>query len=76
MAKIDEVKEYITTLRVYLGFLLAIILSVGAGVARLYLAHNIGLLFYLGILIIVVTMIGFAIVNKKLHKEIKRLKDL
>ena len=37
MARLDEVKEYITTLRVYLSFLLAIILSVGTGLTKLYI---------------------------------------
>lgn len=76
MAKIDEVKEFITTLRVYLGFILAIMLSMGAGIAKLYLSGKNGLMFYLGIFIIFIAMLGFIIINKKLHKEIKSLKDL
>jgi len=75
MAKIDEIKELINTLRVYLGFLLAIILSLGAGIAKLYISKSVGLLFYLGVLIIFIVMIGF-IINNRLHKEIKKLKDL
>lgn len=69
-------KEYITTLRVYLGFILAIILSFGTGLTKLYIANNIGLLFYLGISIIFLSMLGFLKINKVLHKEIKKLKDL
>ena len=76
MAKLDEVKEYITTLRVYLGFLLAIILSVGTGLTKLYIAKSTGLLFYLGVFIIFIALLGFLKINKSLHKEIKRLKDL
>ena len=76
MAKIDEVKEFITTLRVYLGFLLAVMLSVGAGVAKLYLSKKVGLLFYLGVVIVFLTMFGFILVNKRLHKEMKSLKEL
>jgi len=76
MAKIDEAKEYITTLRVYLGFLLAIILSVGAGLTKLYISKKTNLLFYLGVFIIFVAMLGFLKINKSLHKEIKKLKDL
>ena len=76
MAKIDETKEYITTLRVYLGFLLAIILSVGTGLTKFYISENTGLLFYLGVSIIFISMFGFIKINKNLHKEIKKLKDL
>jgi len=76
MAKIDEIKEYITTLRVYLGFILAVILSFGTGITKLYISQNTGLLFYLGLFVIFLSMIGFLKINKTLHKEIKKLKDL
>ena len=76
MSKIDEKKEFITTLRVYLGFILAIILSFGTGLTKLYISENTGLLFYLGLFVIFLAMFGFLKINKTLHKEIKSLKDL
>ena len=76
MSKIDKKKEFITTLRVYLGFILAIILSFGTGLTKLYLSENTGLLFYLGLGVIFLSMFGFLKINKTLHKEIKNLKDL
>ena len=76
MSKIDEKKEFITTLRVYLGFILAIILSFGTGLTKLYISENTGLLFYLGLFVIFLSMFGFLKINKTLHKEIKSLKDL
>ena len=36
MGRIDEQKELIGALKVYLGFVLAILLSTGTGVSRLY----------------------------------------
>ena len=76
MAKIDEVKEFIVTLRVYLGFILAIVLSLGTGLVKLYLSGTTGILFYVGVGVIFVFMFGFIKINKKLHQEIKNLKDL
>ena len=76
MSKLDEKKEFITTLRVYLGFILAIILSFGTGLTKLYIAHDIGVLFYLGLVVIFLSMLGFLKINRTLHKEIKSLKDL
>ena len=76
MSKIDEKKEFITTLRVYLGFILAVILSFGTGLTKLYISENTGLLFYLGLFVIFLAMFGFLKINKTLHKEIKSLKDL
>ena len=76
MSKIDEKKEYITTLRVYLGFILAIVLSVGTGLTKIYLSQHIGLIFYLAVLLILVSIVIFLRINKKLHAEIKGLRDL
>ena len=76
MGKIDEKKEFITTLRVYLGFILAVILSFGTGLTKLYISQDTGLLFYLGLFVIFLSMLGFLKINRTLHKEIKKLKDL
>ena len=76
MSKLDEKKEFITTLRIYLGFILAVTLSIGAGLTKLYIAKSTGVLFYLGIAIIFFSMFAFLKINKTLHKEIKKLKDL
>jgi len=76
MSKLDEKKEYITTLRVYLGFILAVILSVGAGLTKLYIAQNTDILFYLGVFVIFLSMLAFIKINKTLHTEIRKLKDL
>ncbi|WP_188109986.1 hypothetical protein [Sulfurimonas hydrogeniphila] len=45
MAKIDEIKEHIGALKSYLNILVAIILTLGAGVSRLYVSNNITILF-------------------------------
>jgi len=76
MAKIDETKEFINTLRTYLSIIVAIILAVGAGVSKLYLANTIGLLFWIGIVFIIFFIIVFALVSKSIHENIKKLKDL
>jgi len=76
MGRLDEQKEYIGALKVYLGFMLAVILAVGGGTSRLYLAQDVGLLFYLGVLTLLTTFLVFAIVAKHMHKKISELKDL
>ena len=52
MGKIDEKKEYIGLLKSYLGIVVAFILSVGAGISKLYVSQNINLLFWLGVLLL------------------------
>jgi len=76
MAKIDEIKEHINTLRNYLNILTAIILAVGAGVAKLYINDEIGLLFWIGIIFSLIFILIFALNSKSIHDNIKKLKDL
>ena len=76
MSKLDEQKEYIGILKVYLGFILAIIISVGSGISKLYLDDKIGLLFWLGIIMIISAILVFIFIADIIHKHIKKLKDL
>jgi len=76
MGKIDERKELIGALKVYLGFILAIIIAVGTGTISLFQNNNIGLLFYLGIGLLFVLFGVFYVVAYKMHKIITELKDI
>jgi len=76
MAKIDEIKEHIASLRAYLNIIIAILLTIGAGVSKLYLSQEINVLFWSGILLIILLIFVFVFVSKSMHKQIERLKDL
>ena len=76
MAKIDEIKEHIGALKNYMNIIVATILALGAGVSRLYLHSNINILFWIGIILIVLLLFIFAIIAKALHTNIKKLEDL
>jgi membrane protein YdbS with pleckstrin-like domain len=76
MSKIDEKKEFIGLLKTYLSLLLAIILAVGAGISKLYIANHINILFWIGVSLIFICAILFILIAKKTHNEIKLLKDL
>jgi CHASE3 domain sensor protein len=76
MSKIDERKEFIGALKVYLGFILAIILAVGSGTISLFQSKDIGLLFYLGIGLLFLLFGVFYTVAYKMHKTITELKDI
>jgi len=76
MSKLDEKKEYIGALKVYLGFMVAIILSIGTGLIKLYLANITNSIFWLGIIIIFIFFVIFGLTAKKLHIEITKLRDL
>ena len=76
MSKIDEKKEFIGLLKTYLSLLLAIILAVGAGISKLYIANQINILFWIGVSLIFICALLFILIAKKTHNEIKLLKDL
>ena len=76
MAKIDEVKSHIDWLKDLFKILVAILVTDIAGVSKLYLDTNINILFYSGIILVVVFSIWIAIISKKIEKHIKKLGDL
>ena len=76
MSKLDEQKEHIGILKVYLGFILVVILSLGTGLVNMYLTGKYGILFYTGSFIILLAMMLFITTARAIHKTISSLKDL
>ena len=76
MGKIDKEKEYIGVLKTYLGFLLAIILSDIAGLAKLYLSNEINILFWMGSIIFFASAFIFIFIAKKIHQKVESLEEL
>ncbi len=76
MARIDEIKAHIDWLKDLFKILVTVLVAVIAGVSKLYLDHRIGLVFYSGIVLVVVFSFWIAIVAKKIEKHIKELGEL
>ena len=76
MAKIDKAKEYIGILKVYMGLLVALMISVIAGTAKLFNSNLIDVTFWLGILSTIVLSIIFLKLAKYTHKKIDQLEDI
>ncbi len=76
MAKIDKEKEYIGILKVYMGLLVALIISDVAGTAKLFNAGLIDVIFWLGIISIMALSIIFLKIAKHTHKKIDELEDI
>jgi len=76
MAKIDELKEEIGAIKTYLGFIVAFIITIGAGVAKLFIDNSSELLLMLGVIGILIFAFIFALLAKVMHKKIKSLKDI
>ena len=76
MGKIDEKRELIGILKVYMSLTVAVIVAVGAGISKLYLNDQINDLFWLGLIFVLILSIVFAFIAYKAHKEIETLRDL
>ena len=76
MAEIDEIKEEIGAIKTYLGFIIAFIITIGAGTAKVYLDNSSELLISLGIIGIVFLALIFSLLARVMHKKIKSLKDV
>ena len=76
MAKIDEIKAHIDWLKDLFKILVTILVATIAGVSKLYLDLKIGIVFYAGIILIIVLSLWIALVAKKIEKHIKTLGEL
>lgn len=76
MAKLDEIKAHIDWLKELFKILVAILVADIAGISKLYVDENINLLFYCGIVLVIVLSISASITSKKIEKHIKELGDL
>ena len=76
MAKIDEIKEEIGAIKTYLGFIIAFIITIGAGTAKVFLDNSSELLVVLGVISILVFASMFAFLARVMHNKIKSLKEI
>ena len=76
MAKIDEIKEYIGALKVYLALVTALLMGDISGTVKLFQSGHTDFIFWLGVITIVVLSIVFIFLSKHMHKKISELKDL
>jgi hypothetical protein len=76
LSKIDKAKEYIGAIKVYMGFIVAFLMGIGAGVSKMYLSNEFTLIFYVGIVSMVLLAIFFVVLVKHLHKKIDDLEDI
>ena len=76
MADLDRAKDFINNIRLYMTIVVAIVLSIGSGVAKLYNADNFNYLFYAANILILILLLIFVFLAKLLHKKTNELKDI
>jgi len=76
MGKIDKAREYIGMLKVYMGILIALIISDVAGTIKLFRENTVDLTFWFGAISILLLSIAFVKLAKHAHKKIDELEEL
>jgi uncharacterized protein YacL len=76
MSKLDKAKEYINMLKVYMGIIIALIISDISGTAKLFNAEKIGITFWLGIVSTIILSLLFMRLAKYVHRKIDELEEL
>jgi len=76
MADLDRAKDFINNIRLYMTMCLALIISIGSGISKMYVSGNHSYIFFLGNILLVLLLIVFLFLARKLHKKTDELKDL
>jgi len=76
MSKVDKAKEYIGMLKVYMGILIALIISDVAGTIKLFRENTVDLTFWFGVISILLLSIAFVKLAKHAHEKIDELEEL
>ncbi|MDZ7289247.1 MAG: hypothetical protein ONB44_20055 [candidate division KSB1 bacterium] len=76
MAEIDEIKERISYLKNFLTIIVGVLVVTIGGVMNLYLSDKIGMVFWLGIIVVVSLVLASVRLMMLIEKLLKRLGEL
>lgn len=76
MAEIDEVKERISYLKGFLTLIIGILVVTIGGLVNLYRSDEMGIIFWLGLIVIVILVYASLRVMARIEKHLKRLGEL
>jgi len=76
MADLDRAKDFINNIRLYMTMCLALIISIGSGISKMYVAENFSYIFFIGNILLLLLLMIFIFLAKKLHQKTDDLKDI
>jgi len=76
MAKIDETKERISYLKIFLTIIIGAVVVTSGGLVNLVLSGNFGVVFWIGLIVVVVLVYAALRVMSHIEKHLKRLGEL
>ena len=76
MADIDEVKEILNTLRIWLSLTIGLIVVTVSGLIKRYDAGRVDWIFYSGSFLFLILLIVLVLIVQKISAKTKKIKDL
>jgi hypothetical protein len=76
MAKIDELKESLNTLRVFFSVIIALMVAIGSGIVNSYRDNILDIPFWVGFIIEAILLICIIIIIKKINLKTKEIGDI
>lgn len=76
MARIDEIKEILNTLRIIMSIAFGVLVVVVGSLIKRYDSGNIDGIFWVGVVFALATIFFILIVVKKIAQKTKEIKDL
>ena len=76
MAVIDEVKEILNTLRIWLSLTIGLIVVIVSGLIKRYDAGKIDWIFYSGSFLFLILLFVVVLIVRKISENTKKIKEL
>ncbi len=76
MALIDEVKEVLNTLRVWLSLTIGLIVVIVSGLVKRYDSGKIDWIFYSGSILFLILLFVIVLIVQKISENTKKIKEL
>jgi len=76
MADLDRAKDFINNIRLYMTMCLALIISIGSGISKMFVNENFTYIFFIGNILLLFLLLIFIFLAKKLHQKTNELKDI
>jgi len=76
MPKLDEIKARLDWLKEQFKILVAVLVADVAGVSKLYLDASVDVLFYSGLVLLVILTIAITIISRKIETHLIELRDI
>ncbi len=76
MGRLDEIKARIDWLKELFKIVITVMVADIAGISKLYLDHEIGVLFYMGAVLLPVFSLACVVISRKVERHLDELGEL